>query len=319
MDWLRIRLEAVFTWTYNISPNKLCTNNHKIAKIKKNQPTILLQTCDVLLTLQNNVHRLSNTIAPHTNYDFVTTSIRPEGVAPIAATRRKLGRASGLPHPIAVSTSPFYLSIFQCFFVVVVVVYVVVVVVVAGGGGVGRNKRNHCCIFPLVTCQLMCLFPIPFFWKQDGTSQVVPRTYMVRGKKFQKSLKPPHLGFCCLGIREWFCWLPHRDLTGTTKRWVLRGWWTNTWRVWLIWFMCWWKKHTNTLAEKNDAYHLPEPSKKKPLASSVICWQKTLHGFQLMCSLHGWFLMAFAGFTFGGNLAFLSAFAIAVDDFCSNM
>ena len=71
--------------------------------------------------------------SPHTNDDFVTTSIRPEGVAPIAATRRKLGRASGLPHPIAVSTSPFYLSIFQGFFVVVVVV--------AGGGvGVGRNR-----------------------------------------------------------------------------------------------------------------------------------------------------------------------------------
>ena len=65
--------------------------------------------------------------------------------------------------------------------------------------------------------------------------------------------------------------------------------------------------HTNALPWRlYDAYHLVPKPEKETIGSWVICWQKTLHGFQLMCSLHGWFLMAFAGFTFGGNLAFLS-------------
>ena len=89
---------------------KWCTNNPKRSKscFKHVMYHWLYQKTTLL---QNTVFQ---TIS-HT--DGIVVSSCPEGVAPTAATRRKLGRASGLPHPIAVSTSPFYLSISQGLFV----------------------------------------------------------------------------------------------------------------------------------------------------------------------------------------------------------
>ena len=118
-----------FTET-NCAPITLKLQNNE------NEPTLLLQKQGLVAT-----HHLSKIIAPtprsrRSRHDVVVS--RPEGVAPIAATRRKLGRASGLPHPIAVSTSPFYLSIFHfvffccCWLLLLLLLLVVAVVGLEG-------------------------------------------------------------------------------------------------------------------------------------------------------------------------------------------